>query len=53
VVQFDANNITAQDILTLANYAGFYVGVGAWRPKCKDGGSGNFGMYEVKADARK
>lgn len=46
-IRYDANNLSPQDILTLLNYAGFYVGVGAWRPKGKDGGSGNFGMYAV------
>ena len=41
-------NISAQDIVTLLNYAGYYCGVGMWRPKGRDGGSGTFGMYEVK-----
>lgn len=45
---YDANNIAPTDILTLLNYAGFYQGCGAWRPKGKGGGSGSFGMYEVK-----
>jgi len=48
VIEYDANNISAVDILTLLNHAGFYVGIGSWRPKCKDGGSGEYGMYEVK-----
>lgn len=47
-ILYDSNNISAQDILTLINYAGFYVGVGSWRPKCRDKGSGEFGTYEVK-----
>jgi len=47
VIQYDSNNISAQDIITLVNYAGFYNGVGSWRPKGKDGGSGEYGMYEV------
>ena len=47
-IQYDANNISPTDIVTLINYAGFYVGVGSWRPKCRDGGSGEFGMYAVK-----
>ncbi len=51
--QFDQNNISDQDIITLVNYAGFYIGVGSWRPKGKDGGSGNFGMYEVKTNGKK
>jgi len=46
-IRFDANNISASDIVTLLNYAGFYQGVGAWRPKGRDGGSGEYGMFEV------
>lgn len=46
-IQFDANNLCAEDITRLLNYAGFYTGVGAWRPKGRDGGSGEFGMFEV------
>ena len=46
-IQYDANNISATDIITLLNYAGFYVGIGMWRPKGGNGGSGEFGMYEV------
>ena len=45
---YDANNISAQDIMNLLNHAGHYVGVGMWRPKGKDGGSGIYGMYYVK-----
>lgn len=47
---YDANNISSADIATLVNYAGFYCGIGAWRPKGRDGGSGEFGMYEVMTD---
>jgi len=46
-IQYDGNNISAQDIITLLNYAGFYIGIGAWRPKCSKGGSGEYGMFEV------
>jgi len=46
-IQYDENNIAPQDIITLLNYAGFYVGVGSWRPKGTSGGSGEYGMYEV------
>lgn len=46
-IQFDANNLCAEDIFRLLNYAGFYTGIGAWRPRGRDGGSGEFGMYEV------
>ena len=52
-IQFDQNNISEQDIMTLVNYAGFYVGIGAWRPKGGGGGSGSFGMYEVKMNGKK
>jgi len=46
VIQFDANNISEQDIASLINYAGFYYGIGVWAPRCKSGGS--FGMYSLK-----
>ncbi len=46
-IQYDANNVSAQDIVTLLNYAGFYNGIGSWRPKGGGGGSGEYGMYEV------
>lgn len=48
-IQYDQNNISAQDIITLLNYAGFYNGIGSWRPKGGGGGSGEYGMYEVVA----
>jgi hypothetical protein len=48
IIKFDANNISEQDIITLINYAGFYVGIGSWRPKCRDGGSGEYGCYEIE-----
>jgi hypothetical protein len=48
VIDYDKNNISAQDIITCLNYAGFMIGVGSWRPHCSKGGSGSFGMYEVK-----
>ena len=46
-IEYDQNNISAQDIITLLNYAGFYNGIGSWRPKGGGGGSGEYGMYEV------
>ena len=52
-IRYDQNNISAQDIVTLLNYAGFYNGVGAWRPKGAGGGSGEYGMYEVVANGKK
>ena len=53
LIQFDANNLGAEDITRLLNYAGFYTGIGAWRPKGRDGGSGEFGMYEVQTNGKK
>jgi len=50
VIQYDANNISPSDIVTLLNYAGFYYGVGSWRPKCTGGGSGEYGTYEVQTN---
>jgi hypothetical protein len=47
VIRFDANNISPSDIVNLINYAGFHVGLGAWRPKCRDRGSGSYGMYHA------
>jgi len=46
-IRYDKNNISAQDIITLLNYAGFYVGIGGNRPKGGGGGTGEFGTYEV------
>lgn len=48
VIKYDANNISSSDIVTLLNYAGFYVGVGANRPKGMGGGSGEQGCFKVK-----
>lgn len=45
VIQYDKNNISAEDLATLINYAGFYFGVGMWSPRCKSGGS--YGMYQL------
>lgn len=53
VITYDANNISPNDIVTLLNYSGFYVGIGAWRPKGKKGGSGEFGMYKVDMGEQK
>lgn len=45
VIQYDANNISPQDLVNLLNYAGFYYGIGMWSPRAKCGGK--YGMYEV------
>jgi hypothetical protein len=44
-IKFDRNNISAEDLATLLNYAGFYYGIGIWSPRCKSGGS--YGMYKL------
>ena len=44
-IQFDKNNVSAEDLATLINYAGFYTGVGIWSPRCQCGGS--YGMFKV------
>ncbi len=46
VIQFDQNNVAANDLVNLLNYAGFYYGIGVWSPRAKCGGK--YGMYEVK-----
>jgi hypothetical protein len=46
IIQYDKNNISPQDIVSLLNYAGFYYGIGIWSPRAKCGGK--YGMYEVK-----
>jgi len=46
VIQYDTNNISPQDLVSLLNYAGFYYGIGIWSPRAKCGGK--YGMYEVK-----
>ncbi len=51
-IRYDKNNISAQDIVTLLNYAGFYNGIGAWRPKGAGGGSGEYGMFEVASNGK-
>ncbi len=44
-IEYDANNISATDIVTLLDYSGYYYGIGIWSPRSKCGGS--FGMYET------
>jgi hypothetical protein len=46
IIQYDKNNISPQDIVSLLNYAGFYYGIEIWSPRAKCGGK--YGMYEVK-----
>lgn len=46
VIQYDMNNLSPQDLVSLLNYAGFYYGIGIWSPRAKCGGK--YGMYEIK-----
>ena len=47
MVQFNASNVTPDQIINLINHAGFSVGVGDWRPSAPKS-SGNHGMFKVK-----
>lgn len=49
-IEYDENNVSAQDIAAVINYAGFYSGVGIWSPRCKSGGS--YGMYELAKEIK-
>jgi len=42
-IKYNAKKITPQQIVALANVAGFHIGVGDWRPQC----SGSYGMFKV------
>lgn len=44
-IQYLANVISAKEIITLANTAGFTCGVGEWRPEKSN--SGSFGLFRV------
>jgi len=46
IIQYDSNNISPQDLISLLNYSGFYYGIGIWSPRAKCGGK--YGMYEVE-----
>lgn len=45
-VRYDANIISAEQLVYLFVKGGFSVGLGDWRPQC----SGSFGMFEVRAN---
>lgn len=47
IVEYNPENITADDIVTCLDTAGRMVGIGSWRPYGTDGGSGNYGKYGV------
>jgi len=46
MIQYNARIFSPSHIANLLNTAGFHIGVGAWRPESKCGGT--FGMFEVK-----
>jgi len=49
MVTFDADSISAEQIINLFNRAGFSVGVGEWRPDSPKS-TGQNGMFHVKLD---
>lgn len=48
-IKYNASQITPQQIVALANLAGFHIGVGDWRPQR----SGSYGMFRVIANGGK
>jgi len=46
-IDYDPDNITADDIVNCLDVSGKMIGIGAWRPMCTDGGSGTYGQYQV------
>jgi hypothetical protein len=45
-IRYDANILSADQLVFLFVQAGFSVGLGDWRPQC----NGSFGMFEVKTN---
>ena len=43
-IRYNKNNISAEQIVNLLNWAGFQQGVGSWRPET----GGSYGQYHVK-----
>ena len=48
-VRYNLAQITPQQIVTLANLAGFHIGIGDWRPQC----SGTYGTFKVSVGGKK
>lgn len=44
LIKYNDSQITVQQIVALANLAGFHIGVGDWRPQK----SGSYGMFQVE-----
>jgi len=51
IVQYDANQISPDQIINLVNQAGFSSGVGDWRPSAPKS-SGTHGMFKVFQDVK-
>jgi hypothetical protein len=51
-IQYDANQITPDQVFNLVNQAGFSSGVGDWRPSAPKS-SGTHGMFEIKLTEEK
>jgi len=43
-ITFDANTLSPEQVVNLINYAGWYDGVGGWRPQC----TGFYGQYKAE-----
>jgi len=50
LIQYDPSVITPQAIVALVNRAGYYSGIGDWRPAK---GGDTYGMYKVKENGKK
>lgn len=48
-IEYNADNLTPEDIVNLMNLAGFGVGIGEWRPEK----GGEFGRFQVKTETNK
>ncbi len=48
-IRYNANQISPEQIVNLANVAGFHIGVGDWTPQH----NGQYGMFQVRAHGRK
>lgn len=46
-IKYDADLISAQDVVSLLARAGSQVGIGEYRPQARKGVGGDFGMFEV------
>lgn len=48
-IRYNANQISPEQVVNLANLAGFHIGVGDWTPQH----SGSYGMFEVAVNGGK